>query len=340
MYRKQIEEINERLKFTDKAIIAIGCSFVQGQGAVNDELYVNYEWKIPQMGMPLAISTTPEEQKELLKKYPNITKRDDEVLDFTFMEYDNAFVNVLCTKYFNNEYVPINLGIRGCGNRASIKELYFNPEIHWDKIKEIIVIYCPSGLERFDFCNDTWDDHFRWKAMWPNYKEMEPGSRKLLWEGYAKTLWSEKFEVVEQLSHVQELMSWCKHKNAKLIVTPGFDRRYNKKYFEDGLQSRVNRMPGTDELLESNVPFFGKPPHGHLVDLFPWDNMFAPDGHATFIDLMIAEEKLDPNTEYFFNFFGKGSPNNWITICSHPSAKGHDLFAKKLFEHIQQGVNK
>ena len=43
MYQNQIKKINEQLKTTDKAIIALGCSFVQGQGAVNDELYTEYK---------------------------------------------------------------------------------------------------------------------------------------------------------------------------------------------------------------------------------------------------------------------------------------------------------
>ena len=39
MYQIQVNEINKKLKNNKKAIIAIGCSFVQGQGAVDDELY-------------------------------------------------------------------------------------------------------------------------------------------------------------------------------------------------------------------------------------------------------------------------------------------------------------
>ena len=35
-------------------------------------------------------------------------------------------------KYFaGKSHTPINLGIRGCGNRASIKELYMYPELDY-----------------------------------------------------------------------------------------------------------------------------------------------------------------------------------------------------------------
>lgn len=55
MYRKQIKEINEGIKRNKKAIISIGCSFVQGQGAVDDNLYVDYKWKFEELGVPITI---------------------------------------------------------------------------------------------------------------------------------------------------------------------------------------------------------------------------------------------------------------------------------------------
>lgn len=337
MYNKQITEINKDLEKTGKAIIALGCSFVQGQGAFDDEMYKTYKWDFPGMGIPLRIDLEPGQEEEIISKYPTVesNKKQTPSLDFKFMEYKNAFVNVLCKKYFQGEYTPINLGIRGCGNRATIKELYFRPEIKWDLIKEIIVIYCPSGLERFDFVNDQWDEHFHWKAMWPHYENMESSDRKSLWEGYGKTLWSSKFEVIEQIAHVQELMTWCKMKGAKLIVTPGFDRRYTKDNFKQCLKTSVERdMDGN--VKKNNNMFFNKTDHDYLLHLFPWDSMFEPAGYKTFVDLVMAQEPdIDDITDHFFQFLGKGSPNGWITPCSHPAAKGHDLFALYLYNHIK-----
>ena len=337
MYRKQVEQINKDLQTTDKVIISIGCSFVQGQGAVNDELYTDYKWDYLELGKPLEISVSEQQRKDLLKQYPSLIKDPRDKLDFTFMEYDNAFVNVLCKKYFNGEYVPINLGIRGCGNRASIKELYFYPNIDWDRIKEIVVIYCPSGLERFDFANDNYSDHFQWKCMWPHFHNMEDTARRKLWEGYNKTLWSDKFEVMEQIGHVQELMSWCKQKSAKLIITPGFDRRYNRKHFAQALNLIVQRN-GHGEFTGTTTSMLFPPKSTNLIDLFPWDKIFEPAGQPTFADLAIAAEGLDPEKEHFFNFLEKASPGGWITLCAHPSQRAHDLFAKKLHEYILSGA--
>lgn len=337
MYYQQIEKINHDIDRTGRAIITLGCSFVQGQGAVNDELYTDYHWHFEKIGIPLELKVTEAQQQQILARYPNV-RQGPHGLDFTFMEYDNAFCNVLATKYFNQSYAAINLGIRGCGNRATIKELYFHPELHWDRLKEIIVVYCPSGLERFDFVNDSWQDHHHWQAMWPHYRDIEPGPRRLLWEGYARRIHSEKFEVIEQISHVQELLSWCQLKNARLIITSGFDRRYTREYFEDVLHSVYNRDKNGNVTKKTRGQMNPRwqEETSRLLELWPWQNMFSPAGTPTFVDLAMAQEFPDSwQAEHFFTYTGTGSKNNWITSCAHPSAKAHDLFAKYLYEHIE-----
>jgi hypothetical protein len=333
MFRKQVKEINNDLKHTRKAIIALGCSFVQGQGAVNDELYQDYKWDMVEIGKKLEIQLTSKEKAELLNKYSNLSVHST-VIDFTLMEYENAFVNKLCKKYFQGEYTPINFGLSGCGNRATIKELYFYPDINWDIIDEIVVIYCPSGVERFDFMHDVYEDHFHWKAMWPNWEGQSDPERQALWRGYSKTIWSEKFGALEQIAHVQELLTWCKLKNAKLVITPGFDRRYEKPYFKNSLETTIDRDIDGNIQTEKN-PIFFKPDIDYLLDLFPWDKIFKPEGFQTFADLAMSKEPLIESNDYFFQFLNKGSPNMWITPCSHPSAKAHDLFAKSLFEKLK-----
>jgi hypothetical protein len=338
MYRQQIPEINKSIKTTKKAIISIGCSFVQGQGAVNPDLYSEYDWKFDGLGVPLYLELPPDEEKILMKKYPSVIKKDGK-LDFRFMEYDNAFVNVLCKKYLKGKYTPINLGLSGCGNRGSIKELYFNPEINWSDIEEFIVVYCPSGPERFDFVNDQWGDHVHWVCMWPHYKDKEPGPRRGLWEGYSECLYSDKFEILEQIAHVQELLLWCKHhNNAKLIITPGFDHRYTREHFKKSLRIDIARNIEGQLLNDNNsIPFLNREDINHIdkiISLWPWDNMFKPNGYETFADLVTAREGVKDN--HFFNYLGTGSPNGWVTPCAHPTAKGHDYFAQLLYERINK----
>lgn len=334
MYKRMISAVNEDLKKTKKAIVAIGCSFVQGQGAINDELYESYEWNFIKQGEPIEIILTRKEKKQILKKYPSVFEEYDK-LNFTFMEYDNAFVNVLCKKYLNKTYTPINFGLRGCGNRGSIKELYFN-NIQWDLAEEIIVVYMPSGLERFDFINDTNVEHFRWICMWPHFENAEKNSNKrLLWEGYNKSLYSEKFEVLEQIAHVQELLTWVNYKNAKLIITPGFDRRYDRNYFKLVLEKTIHR--DVDKNIKKSFNIFEKTSLDiDFLDLFPWDNFFKPQGHSTFADLAIAQEpSIKDKLDYYGQFLGNRSPNGWMTSCAHPGQKSHDLFAKLLSIYIK-----
>jgi len=348
MYYRQVPQINADIDRTRKAIVTLGCSFVQGQGAVDDSLYEEYEWDFYGVGVPITVKATLEQKKEIIKRYPNteITQFNDNI-DFTFMEYDNAFGNVLAKKYFEGEYTSINLGIRGGGNRGTIKELYFHPEINWHKLDEIIVIYCPSGMERISFVSDEWREHNHWATMWPHYKNISSGARKILSEGYSKRLSSEKFEIIEQIANVQELLTWCKVKNAKLIITPAFSNQYTKEHFmqhlfimhERDIEGNLLRsVPCAIECKNDDTaqilaeqPF--KETYG-MMPLWPWENMFYPDEYPTFVELCMGQEFSDWKYQHFFEFNGSGSPKKWITPCAHPAAKGHDLFAKKLYEHI------
>jgi hypothetical protein len=343
MYKKQLEKINEDIDRTQKAIIGLGCSFVQGQGAFNKEIVKEYGTHFTELGNPLQLNKiSKQEKKLLLKTYPSLAIKNNEI-DFTFMEYDNAFPNVLAEKYFNKEYASINLGQRGCGNRATINELYLHPEINWDKLKEIIVIYCPSGLERFDFINDQFNDHNHWICMWPHSKEGKP--RSDLWSGYKEAVYSEKFEVLEQITYAQQLLAWCKLHNAKLIITPAFDIRYSKEHFRNALLTNINRdINGNllkiekDSLIKSIIKetFNVDEQVTNLLNLFPWENMFYPDNMPTFVDMTLKQEFNHTNSlkYHFWSFIGKGTPDNWLTPCAHPSAKAHDYFAKLLYEHL------
>lgn len=336
MFNCQINEINNDLKRTKRAIIALGCSFTQGQGAIDDELFDSYEWEHEE-GNPLTIKVSLKDERRILKQYPLVTKNSDGILDFTFLEYENAFVNVLCKKYLNSAYTPINFGLRGCGNRATIKELYLNlnHKINLDKVKEKIVIYCPSGLERFDFVNDTYHDHFRWVCMWPHYESMSLDDlRRDLWKGYKTNIWSEKQQIIEQIANVQELVTWCKANDAKLIITPAFDKRYNKRYFQHILGQSVDRSSGKAVLINNSA--FKKHPDIELIKLFPWEKMFYPNGNETFANLALeSDEGIVDKQDHYFQFQGNRSPNGWITACAHPGKKAHDLFAKLLNDEIR-----
>jgi hypothetical protein len=348
MYHRQVDEINTDLAKTRKAIIAIGCSFVEGQGAVNQELIDNYDWTMEKTGIPMEPILSEQEKNKLLEKYKNLISWKDNKIDWTFMEYNNSFVNVLCKKYFEGKYTPINFGLRGRGNRASIKSLYFWPQINWKNIDETIVIYVPSGQERFDFLNDEFKEHAQFSCMWPHWKDQPDGPRQTLWKGYSEAVFSNKSAALEQISNVIELDNWCKLNNAKLIITPGFDKQYRKEcmlasikdvvsrdsdqkinFFMSSLEHSIDILYKRQGYTEEYLKYLEK-----IVDMWPYDNMFKPEDCETFIDLCLKQEGLQGKG--FWDYNGIGTPNGWVTVCCHPSAKGHDLFAKRLFENISK----
>jgi len=229
MYQDSIQQINDDITRTKRAIISLGCSFVQGQGAIDESIYKNYKWEGIKYGNP-NIVWDKKNTHQLVKEFSDIKILHDGAPNFSRHEQKNAFSNVLAKKYFEGEYASINLGRSGCGNRATIKELYFYPKINWKELTEIIVIYCPTGAERFDFIDDIYhelNNHGRWVCAWPSILD-DTGPNKMLWQGYKEAIHSTKFEILEQISHIQELLLWCEHKNAKLIVVPSFQKVYNK----------------------------------------------------------------------------------------------------------------
>ena len=340
MRKEAISQINEDIKRTKRAIISLGCSFVQGHGAVDDSIYRNYVWTgTPGSGV---ITWDKKSMQSLVKDFPEIKITPQGDIHFYLNEEKNAFVNVLAKKYFEGSYASINLGISGSGNRATIKELYFYPDINWKELNEIIVIYCPTSAERFDFIDDQFhrlNEHARWCSSWPRTSE-EQNPVTTLWQGYAKAVHSTKFEIIEQIAHMQELLLWCEHKNAKLIIVPSFSNHYNRENFIGSISKQIYRDSNRKIIKESEYLDSNYQSAVELSDMWPWDKMFYPGGNLTFMDLVLRQEF--PNEKilpWFYSFSGVGSPNMWVTPCCHPSAKAHELFAKYLHEHILKTIN-
>ena len=129
MFHHQIKKINNDLKRTKRAIISFGCSFVEGQGAIDQDLYETSEWSMDHVGIPMTANLSKKERDRLLKTNPLLYTNLQGEIQWEKMEQKNAFVNVLCNKYYGNSWTPINFGIRGRGNRASIRNLYYWPEL-------------------------------------------------------------------------------------------------------------------------------------------------------------------------------------------------------------------
>ena len=123
MYRWQYKDIN--ITSESKIVIGLGDSFTQGQGACKNEIWEKHNYS-----------------------FDSMYKHHETLVE----EYKGSWVNQLCENHLT-DYIPVNLGLRGCGNRAAVKELHLHPELNLERAKEKIVIFLLSGMERFDFVN-------------------------------------------------------------------------------------------------------------------------------------------------------------------------------------------
>jgi hypothetical protein len=295
MLSNSLSQICKDLERTNKAIVAIGCSFVQGS-----ELNIS------------------------CPKGANVN------------EYKNSrtFVNVLC-KLLNNQYTPINLGQEAAGNFAAISRLFLY-NIPWSSLDEIIIIFMPTGMQRFDIIKDDNESLFGYdfKTVYPfmNVQNKQFEHVKNLSIGYEKTCYSEKFEVLNCIQNFQFLNSWIKNHNAKLIVFPAFGNEYNKDYFTKMMETSIFRNNADviiKEKISNRVPDYD---YQFLIDQVPWNNFLNIDGSRNFFDLCFKNDKTyDPKLN-MYDVMHKNilTNNDWIMPRGHPSVSGHKLLASEL----------
>lgn len=293
-----------------KIVIAIGDSFTEGEGACTNDLWEKCNWDLTKM---------PFEYNEEYQKSC----------------YHNSWVHQLCRNHLT-DYIPINLGMTGRGNRGPIKELYLHPEIKMETAKEKIVILMLSGYERFDFVHREFNQHIHYQTMWPKITNNK--NQKKLWEAYGEFVYSDRVAIIEMLLGIAEVKTWCLAHNAKLIVTSAFRVDYKRNEFINRILNDCECNDGkTPNYLKEQVEYVNR-----IVDIVNWDEFLYPEGFKSFGDYLLHLEGLDELTnnydENLFYKYGQSlekiSPKGYITNCSHPSIKGHEMIAKVLYEHI------
>jgi lysophospholipase L1-like esterase len=271
----------------DKVIVGLGDSFTQGIGSWSRDTYAKYNNKIDIHKIP----------RELY----------DEL-------YKGSWVNQLCENHLT-DYISVNLGKMGNGNRSAVKQLYLNPSSNLKNASHVIVIFMLSGIERFDFINKDFNQDHPFYTMWPNPND--PGSTHAgLWEIYSKFIWSDKFEVAEAILNIMEAYTFCKANGYDFIFGSAFDIHITRKHF---------------------ISILGED-YTDLVDSIPWDNFFYPHGRATLIELLT---ELDGRPSLakggFYPFYTKlPCPSTYITNCAHPTKEGHKAIAEALYSYIRQ----
>jgi len=313
MWKDEYTRVNDDIIKHRKAVIGFGCSFSDGQGAIEEEILNNYPWYIDGANTLKWDKLTREQQSEVRTKYHDVRTlrwmQNGTTLDFHLHERRRAYSYQLAEML--GDHAGINFGMRGNGNRASISQLFTHPELLLHRLEEIIVIYTPAGVERFDFFQKTLNDHHNFITMWPHEDSFpEDIWRSNLWGAYKHYLLSDLNILQEQVLQVRILETWLKSTGAKwkLIIVPAYDYALYEQHYNGKAK----------EFYKKN---------------WPHQYMWKPDGELTFMNLVEQAEGLDRNS--YYSYMGKGSPGGWVTPCAHPSIKGHKLFAEKLYEKIK-----
>jgi hypothetical protein len=302
MYKWQ----KEKIKITEdsKVLIGLGDSFTQGEGACDISLWEKYNWDL-----------------NLISDKINRQEINESNLK-------NSWVNKICENHLP-DFIPINMGMTGRGNRGAVKELYLHPDLNIEIAKEKIVVFMLTGIERFDFVHKHFFDHLHFYTMWPN--KNTPMEESKLWDSYRDYVWSDRFAIIEMLLSIAELKNWCIVHNASLIITSAFRPEYNRKYFFEKIQE------DNGNFMDEKISYIN-----YLVDIIDWNNYLRPEGFNCMTDYLLHLEGredliLGESAAKYYEFgssFENLSPLGYITKCAHPSYKGHEAIADVIYKHI------
>jgi hypothetical protein len=299
-------DLVRKLTPQSKLIIGIGDSFTQGQGACSEDVWEKYNWDMK-----------------------NVPESDEREVDTIF--YENSWVNQLCKNHLT-DYTPINLGMVGRGNRAAVKELSLHPELRMETIKEKIVIFMLTGMERFDFVHKELNQHVHFKTMWPS--DSYDGEERGLWKEYLNHIYSDRSATIELILNISEAQTWCKANNAKLIVTSAFSTDYNTDEFYKKIRGDKDDKKN---YLYGNIHYLAA-----LMSIVNWENYLKPGGYSCVADMLCHLEGRDDligvesSAKYYDYAYStkKMSKGGYITPCAHPSIKGHEEIAKTIHDFI------
>jgi len=283
---------------SNKYIIGLGCSWTQGEGGYPEHIWEQYNGR------------------------PQISLRGQCDYHIRHYEHENSWVNVLCRDHFP-DYTPINLGVKGIGNRAAIEQLYFCDRVDFDN-SEVIIVLMLSGFERLDLPatfsdGDQLDDgysngdyrHYKWNTAWPH------DSANLCWKAYAKELYSEKFVATGQLLALLHLQDFCKAHNIKLVVANAFNQRNQ----------------GILEYLKEETT--------SLFDKFDWEcYLHNTTDYVAFVEKLVELDGVIPKEQwqgFHQAYFNRTWPAKYLTNCegAHPTIDGYKVIADELAKFIK-----
>lgn len=264
-----------------QVIVGLGCSWTQGEGGYPVEVWKDYGGRV----------NIPLEKDAHLRKY----------------EHLNSWVNVLCKKYFT-DHTPVNLGRRGIGNRAAVKQLYMSGiTVDWENDSGYIVLML-SGLERFDFFSNNYRGFYKHMTMWPN-----PDHGSQLWTGYAKEIYGDVNCCLETWAAIRELETFVKaHPRFKLVIANAFYPMHIPDYFKEHI-----------------------PEYQPLID---WSRYAMTADKPNYVLQLVEADGLMNHTQtHYYNYYKSlDYPAKYLTNCIHPTIDGYKFIAADLADFIKK----
>ena len=287
-------------KAMNKYIIGLGCSWTQGEGGYPDEVWRQYNGR------------------------PQISLRGKCDYHIRHYEHENSWVNQLARDHFP-DHTPINLGVKGIGNRASVEQLHFCDKVDWEN-SEGIIVFMLSGFDRLDIPatyqeGDEQDDgysngeyrHYKWNTAWPY------DSSHLFWKAYAKEIWSEQFVATNAMLALLDVYNFAKAKGFKLVVANAFNQVNGGKlidYLRSHSKGLTEKFDWESTYVHNTTEY-----HAFVQKLVWMDNLMNPDDWGAF-------------HQYYFD---RDWPAEYLTNCegSHPTTKGYKVIADELATFIK-----
>lgn len=298
---------NNVINENSKLLIGIGDSFCAGSGSESIETWERNGWDIEKV------------------RYDKVGQDES---------YENSFVNQICKKHLT-DYIPVNLGVSGKGNRFAIRELFLNPTLNLEVAKEKIVIFVVSGFDRLDVAGNIVEKYGRSNhstTLWPIYNHIKGkvGYSELTTNS-GESIYNEKFVVSELIIDFLTLLNWCELNNAKLLFVSGFTPELNMEHF---LRWLVEGNP-----LDMD---FDKTLASKLVSKIPWHRQIKPMGFDCITSMLLHLENRDDLIPYygFRNFKPeKITEYGYMSKCQHPTKKGHELLCDLIYDEIKNYDN-
>lgn len=286
-----------------KIVIGIGDSFCQGVGSESIKTWEENNWDVEKMRLS-----------------------DKGIIE----SYQNSMIQQLCDKHLK-DFIPINLGKGGKGNKYSVYELLLNPLLNLDKAKEKIVIFVLSGLERFDVIQNITPIHHDSTTIWPFYKGLDKIGYGQIMNDKGESIFNDKSSISNLIVDLIIVQNWCELNNAKFIFVSGFTPKINKDYFFEKLYDNSIKEK---EITEKNLNL--------ILDKIKWKSQIKPMGYDSIIQMLLhLENRDDLCSDYRFRDYivDTHSEDNFISKCQHPTKKGYSLMSDIIYEHLKKYNN-